>query len=185
MQGRMRLAVLVLFLGATASPAGGAGGPETGFLPEVAVKRATRLDWRFVARGLAAGAERLPADYVSGDQRYQLYVPPNYRPTKAWPLVVFVSPGDDPLGWRCWQATCEAHDVLFCAAYGAGNDCPPGRRVRVVLDALDDVRRRYQIAPEQTYLCGLGGGARLTCDIAFALPEYFGGVVPGGGGGEL
>ena len=79
---------------------------------------------------LAAGADRLPADYHSGEQHYQLYVPPNYRPTKAWPLVVFVSPGDDPLGWRSWQRTCEAHDVLFCAAYGAGNRSPPGRRVR-------------------------------------------------------
>ncbi len=185
MQGRKLLATLVLFLAVSVPPAGAAEEPETGFLPEVTVKRATRLDWRFVARGLAAGAERLPADYDSAEQRYQLYVPPNYRPTKAWPLVVFVSPGDDPLGWRCWQRTCEAHDVLFCAAYGAGNNCPPGRRVRIVLDVLDDVRRRYTIAPEQTYLCGLGGGARLACDIAFALPEYFGGVVPIGGGGEL
>ena len=185
MQGRRRWAALVLsfFIGTPSVFA--AQGPETGFLPEVTVKRATRLDWRFVARGLGAGAERLPADYVSGEQRYQIYVPPNYRPTKAWPLVVFVSPGDDPLGWRCWQATCEAHDVLFCAAYAAGTNCPPGRRVRIVVDMLDDVRRRYQIAPEQTYLCGLGGGARLACDIAFALPEYFGGVVAVGGGGEL
>jgi hypothetical protein len=179
------LAVLVLFLGAAVAPAGGADGPETGFLPEVRVRRVTRLDWRFVARALAAGADRLPADYASGEQRYQLYVPPNYRPARAWPLVVFVSPGDDPLGWRCWQRTCEAHDVLFCAAYGAGNNCPPGRRVRVVLDVLDDVRRRHRIDPERTYLSGLGGGAGLACDIAFALPEYFGGVVAVGGGGEL
>jgi hypothetical protein len=127
----------------------------------------------------------LAADYVSEEQRYQLYVPPNYRPAKAWPLVVFVSPGDDPLGWRCWQRTCEAHDVLFCAAYGAGNRCPPGRRARIVLDVLDDVRRRCRIDPEQTYLCGLGGGARLACDVAFALPEYVGGVVPVCGGGPL
>src|SRR5690348_9662126 len=120
---RKRLALLVLFLGAFVPAAVAAEGSETGFLPEVTVKRATRLDWRFAARGLAAGADRLPVDYVSGEQRYQLYVPPNYGPAKAWPLVVFVSPGDDPLGWRCWQRTCEAHDVLFCAAYGAGNNC--------------------------------------------------------------
>jgi hypothetical protein len=179
------LAILVLFLGGSVSAADRDEEPQTGFLPEVAVKRPTRLDWHFVARGLAAGAERLPADYNSGEQHYQLYLPPNYRPTKAWPLVVFVSPGDDPLGWRSWQRTCEAHDVLFCAAYGAGNRCPPGRRVRIVLDVFDDVRRRCRIDPEQTYLCGLGGGARLACDIAFALPEYFGAVVPINGGGPL
>jgi hypothetical protein len=185
MPGREGLATLVLFLSWSAPAVAQGGEPETGFLPEVTVKGTTRLDWQFVARGLAPGAERLPADYAPGEQRYQLYVPANYRPTQGWPLVVFVSPGDDPLGWRCWQRTCEAHDVLFCAAYGAGNRCPPGRRVRIVLDVLDDVRRRCRIDPEQTYLCGLGGGARLACDIAFALPEYFGGVVPVCGGGSL
>jgi hypothetical protein len=184
MNGRTTVIALALMVGGSGLTAG-AEGPETGFLPEVAVKRATRLDWQFVARGLAVGAERLPADYASEEQHYQLFVPANYRPAKAWPLVVFVSPGDDPLGWRCWQRTCEAHDVLFCAAYGAGNRCAPGRRVRIVLDVLDDVRRRCRVDPEQTYLCGLGGGARLACDVAFALPEHFGGVVPVCGGGPL
>jgi hypothetical protein len=185
MRGQGRLTVLLFLVGSSAGAAGPPEGPETGFLPEVTVKQPTRLDWQFVARGLSAGADRLPADYASDAQHYQLFIPANYRPTKAWPLVIFVSPGDDPLGWRCWQTTCEAHDVLFCAAYGAGNRCAPGRRVRIVLDVLDDVRRRCRVDPEQTYLCGLGGGARLACDIAFALPEYFGGVVPVCGGGPL
>jgi hypothetical protein len=43
---------------------------------------------------------------------------------------------------------------------------------------LDDVRRRCRIDPEQTYLSGFSGGGRMACTIAFALPEYFGGVIP-------
>jgi hypothetical protein len=43
---------------------------------------------------------------------------------------------------------------------------------------LDDVRRLYRVDPDQTYLGGFSGGGRMACTIAFALPEYFGGVVP-------
>jgi hypothetical protein len=36
----------------------------------------------------------------------------------------------------------------------------------------------YRIDPDQTYLAGFSGGGRMACTIAFALPEYFGGVIP-------
>jgi hypothetical protein len=161
-----------------AGPVRAAEPPPTGFQAEVTVTNPTRLDWRFAAAGFGPKAAQLPDAYDSSAQRYQLYVPPKYDRARAWPLVVFVSPGDDPLGWRFWQKPCEQSGLLFCAAYGAGNNCPPGRRIRIVLDMLDDVRRHYRIDPDQTYLCGFSGGGRVACTIAFALPEYFGGVVP-------
>jgi dienelactone hydrolase len=177
---RCPLVLLVLLAGLTVPPTGAraADPPRTGFQPEVTVAVQTRLDWQFAAAGFGAKASRLPADYESDRQRYQLFVPPAYNPEQAWPLVVFISPGDDPLGWRYWQKPCEAAGALFCAAYGAGNNCPPGQRVRMVLDMLDDVRRHYRIDPDLTYLAGFSGGGRMACTIAFALPEYFGGVVP-------
>jgi hypothetical protein len=150
--------------------------PASGFLPEVSVRLPTRLDWEFVAGSISPEETRLPADYESARQRYQLFVPPGYKRNRAWPLVVFLSPGDAPLGWHSWQKVCEDNDVFFCCAYGAGNNVPPGRRIRIVLDMVDDVRRRYHISPEETYLAGFGGGARLACTLAFSLPEYFGGV---------
>jgi dienelactone hydrolase len=161
---------------------GGAGGPgdtpETGFRLEVAVKKPTRLDWQFAVSDFGQDAARLPVDYESSRQRYQLYIPPAYDAAKTWPLVVFISPGDDPLGWRYWRKTCAEGGLFFCAAYGAGNNCPPGRRARIVLDMLDDVRRSYRIDPDQTYLTGFSGGGRLACTLAFALPDHFGGVLP-------
>jgi hypothetical protein len=105
-------------------------------------------------------------------------VPRQYDASRSWPLVVFISPGDEPLGWSAWQQSCEKAAALFCAAYGAGNNCPAGQRIRIVLDMLDDVRRQYHIDPDQTYLTGFSGGGRMACSIAFALPEYFGGVAP-------
>jgi pimeloyl-ACP methyl ester carboxylesterase len=159
--------------------------PPTGLQPEVRVRGATRLDWAFAVRAFPPAAARVSAAYDSRAQRYQLFVPATYKATATWPLVVFVSPGDDPLGWRAYGKLCEDSDVLFCAAYAAGNNCPPGRRARLVLDVLDDVRRRYRIDPDRTYLVGFGGGATLACALAFALPEHFGGVVAIGGAGPM
>jgi hypothetical protein len=131
-----------------------------------------------VASAFGKEALQLPASFDSATQKYQLFVPKNYDASKNWPFIVFVSPGDDPLGWKYWQKVCEEHDILFCAAYGAGNSCPPGKRIRIVLDVFDDVRRQYRIDPDRTYITGFSGGGRMACTIGFALPEYFGGVLP-------
>jgi hypothetical protein len=156
-----------------------------GFQAEVPVKQATRLDWTFAAASFGSDAARLPESYDPTRQQYQLYVPPTYDASKSWPLIVFISPGDDPLGWSAWQKACEESGAFFCAAYGAGDNVAPGQRVRIVLDVLDDVRRRFHVDADQTYAAGYGGGGRIACAIAFALPEFFGGVVVAGEGAQL
>src|ERR1051326_3254521 len=151
----------------------------TGFLPEVRVGAPTRLDWQFACASFGADEATLPRDYDSTKQHYQLYVPPKYAKEKAWPMIVFISPGDDPGGgWKSWQKICEDSGYFFCAAYGAGNNTRAGVRTRIILDAFDDVRRHHRIDPDQTYLTGFSGGGRMSCSIGFALPEYFGGVIP-------
>jgi dienelactone hydrolase len=147
---------------------------------DVKVANPTRLDWAFAAQGFGPGAGKLPADFDSTQQKYQLFVPKKYKADKttAWPLVVFISPGDTPTGLAAWRPVCEKHGVLFCSPYKAGNNVPPGQRTRIVLDMLDDVRRNHRIDPDQTYISGFSGGGRMSCAIGFALPECFGGIVP-------
>jgi hypothetical protein len=151
---------------------------EDAFDPEVRVREPTRLDWLFAA---GARAGHLPGSYDSRRVRYQRYVPPTYKATRAWPLLLFLAPGDDPLGWKAWSKPCQDGEVLFCAAYGAGGNRPFAQRVRATLDVLDDMRGSYRIDPERTYLAGAGSGAHLAGQIAFALPEHFGGWVGQGG----
>ena len=148
-----------------------------GFQAEVKIQKPTRLDVDFVAASFGDAAGKVPSDYLSYRQRYQLFVPADYDEKKAASLLVFISPGDDPLGWRSWQKVCEERGVFFCAVYGAGNNQPPALRVRLVLDMLDDVRRHYRVDPEQTYFAGLGDGGRLASALAYGLPELCGGVV--------
>jgi poly(3-hydroxybutyrate) depolymerase len=142
------------------------------------VAAATRLDWEFAARGAGSDIGKLPAGYDSARQKYQLFVPKNYAKDKPAALVLFISPGEGPQGWKNWQKLCESEGVFFASPYGAGNNTPIAHRTRIILDVLDDIRRSYKIDPEQTYLTGFSGGGRMACAIGFALPEYFGGIIP-------
>jgi predicted esterase len=145
---------------------------------DVTVSAPTRLDWAFAVRGFGKDAATLPAKFSSTTQKYQLHVPMDYKADRDWPLVVFISPSNGPSGWNNWKKTCEKDGVLFCSPYMAGNDVAAGQRTRIILDVVDDVRRKYRIDPDQTYLSGFSGGGRMACAIGFSLPEVFAGVAP-------
>jgi pimeloyl-ACP methyl ester carboxylesterase len=147
-------------------------------LQERRVAQPTRLDGEFAARGFGPAAGRLPAGFDSTKQRYQLFVPKNYDAKRAWPLLLFISAGEQPTGWGAWQKLCEREGIFFASPFSAGNTTEPAPRIRIALDVLDDIRRAYRIDPDRTYLTGFSGGGRMACAIAFALPELFGGVIP-------
>lgn len=145
---------------------------------DVTVAAPTRLDWAFASQGFGADAGKLPAGYDSAKQRYQLYVPPVAKKPEAWPLVLFISPGDKPAGLSAWKSVCDKEGILFCSPYGAGNSVAAGQRIRIILDVLDDVRRNFNTDSDQTYLSGFSGGGRMACAIGLALPECCGGIAP-------
>ena len=167
-----------------------AADPPTGYQARVAVSEPTRLDWMFPLANqspVEPPADWLPADYASARQEYEAFVPPanHAESKKTWPVVLFISAGGEPAGWPQFQPVAEREGVIFASPYAAGNDCPMPQRVRIVLDVLDDLRRKYRTDPDRTYLAGFSGGGRVACAIAFALPECFGGVMPVCAGGDL
>jgi pimeloyl-ACP methyl ester carboxylesterase len=154
----------------------------------VFVSAATRLDWTFALANRSLAEP--PADWLPGyesiTQTYELYAPSRKGTAKKpLPLILFLSPGNEPMGWKHFETFCKQNDVLFAGPRLAGNDCPPKKRVRIVLDVLDDLRRNHHTDPDRTYLIGFSGGGRVACAIAFALPELFGGVMPLCASGDL
>lgn len=158
-----------------------------GYHKEVAVSAATRIDaiYPLANQSPAEAPAGWLDNYDSTAQRYELFLPPRYKASKSWPVVVFISPGDQPAGWSSFRQACTELGVIFASPYGAGNNCPGPRRVRITLDVLDDVRRRFNTDVDRTYVGGFSGGGRMACHIGFALPEYFGGVIPICAAGDL
>ena len=137
----------------------------------------TRLDWMYplLHRSPAEPPPALIANDQSTAQAYDFDGPADAT-GGPFPLVIFISPSDRPVGFRLCQPTCRNHGVLFADLIGMGNGKPVARRVRAVLDVLDDIRSRYPIDPDRTYLAGFSGGGHVAATVALHLPEYFGGV---------
>src|ERR1043165_7028372 len=98
----MRFLMLLLFVSATAClscPITEAA--EKGRQTDVAVAAETRIDWVYALSNQSPAQP--PADWLkdfrSTDQKYELYVPPQYNDSRSAPLVLFISPGDRSTGF--------------------------------------------------------------------------------------
>lgn len=147
------------------------------YFSRVQVKEVTRLDWLFPF--LHTSPSDVPPDI---DERFHLarsnyeYFGPR-RTSTSIPLVVFVSPSNEPTGWDSWRPICQKHGIAFVGVRNAGNGVAVDVRIRLVLEALGDVRRRIRVDPDRTYISGFSGGAQVASLVGFNLPEYFGGVI--------
>ncbi len=178
--------VVCALLATLSMPACAADTP-LGHSPEVSVSAATRLDWVYALanQSPAEPPATLLNNYQSTQQAFELFVPEQYSPDKSWPVILFVSPDNRGTGFQAWRRVCSREQIIFASPHAAGNNTPMPTRIRIVMDVLDDLRRRYNVDPDRTYIGGFSGGGRVACSIAFALPEYFGGVLPVCAGGEL
>jgi pimeloyl-ACP methyl ester carboxylesterase len=149
------------------------------YVEKLSVAAPSRLDWMYplVGRSPADQPDGLLEDYSSRAQKYEFYGPAQEEPGRSYPLILFVSPSDGPVGWRHFGPACQRYGVLFAGPHDAGNGRPLAERVRITLDVLDDVRRRYDVDPERTYIGGFSGGAFVAAQIAWHLPEHFGGLI--------
>ena len=159
-----------------------------GYHPERQVANATRMDWIFPNANQSPA--RVPDGFLDGNydskqQTYELYIPEDYDKKKSWPAVVYVSPSSRGNSFPKFSALCRESKAIFIAPQNVGNNVPMPQRIRIVMDALDDARRILNIDPDRTYITGFSGGGRVACAIAYAVPEYFGGVMPLCAGGQL
>jgi predicted esterase len=182
---RLMLSAMISFLALAAGLALAADGP--GYQREVKVSAPTSIDWVFAVANQSP--KETPAGWLEGykstSQTYELYVPLFRRPDLPAGLVLFISPTQRGAGLESFRKVCDEQGLIFASPHKAGNPTQTRERVRIVLDVLDDVRRRYRVDPDRTYIGGFSGGGRIACAIAFSLPEHFGGVLPICAAGEL
>jgi hypothetical protein len=135
-----------------------AQGQQFQYIEKLVVAEPTKLDWVFplLEKSPPVMPEALVKETTRGGRfEYEFFGPREGDAAgRAWPLVIFVSPQDRPVGWDFWAPTCDAHGVLFAGVRGAGNGVAVSRRVRATLEVLGDVRSRYRVDPERTYLAG-------------------------------
>ena len=159
----------------------------------VAVAEPTRLDWTFAASTRSVAdppPEWVKHVYQSSAQTYEFYgpaksgsrKPATKPPHHGYPLILFLSHKGNAIGWRHCEPICRQHGFLFAGPHGTFKGDLRSLRIRIVMDVLDDVRRHYPIDPDRTYIVGFYRNANIASDLAYWLPEYFGGLIAIAGG---
>ncbi len=171
---KQRLWVLSLML-ATSVPA--CAYSQGLFVKKIRVQRPSQLDWPYVLEQVHRGDPTPRIEkYNPRRQTYDLFGP-RVAPARELPLILFISPGNAPLEWTHFSPACRKHGILFAGVRAAGNGQDASVRVRAAVEVLDDVRRRYRVDPDRTYVAGFSGGAVIASRLAFAIPECFGGLL--------
>ena len=124
------------------------------------------------------------------DANYALYVPPNYSPARAWPVVVFLH-GLGETGSTGAKATTvgigpairdregDGEAIPFLVAFPTSRgDWKGGKNAETVAAVLSDVQARYNVDPSRVALTGLSTGGRGVWEIGGRYPARFRHLAP-------
>ncbi len=119
---------------------------------------------------------------------YAVFVPPEYTPERAWPVILFLhgsgERGDD--GFKQTQigiSTMIRRNYRRVPAIVVMPQCRerqawPGPMSEMALKCVEQTSRDYRLDPQRIYLTGLSLGGQGAWHLAAELPGRFAAVVP-------
>jgi len=117
------------------------------------------------------------------EMSYALYVPENYDPQLAYPLIVCLHgagfEGDSYLDR--WKTRLGEKSLLLCPTIGAGAWWSPQGEA-LVMAAVDAVMSKYRIDPERVFLTGMSNGGIGTYLVGIFHSDRFSAFAPMAGG---
>lgn len=142
---------------------------------------------------LPTGFINKTADWNGAARHYVTYVPREYDPAEAWPMIVFLHGAGE-----------RGDDGLIQSEVGLGEairrysdrfpaivvfpQCPPERFWDAILDHMDniitDTRATYNIDPKRIYLTGLSMGGYGSWVWGATKTDLFAAIMPICGGGK-
>ena len=187
---RAGIAAVVLTAGAQTAPSGLKD--DVVFTAYSSVSNAAELVRRLcsplTALRLNQSAERAsqtllgqPIDLTK--ERYSVYVPAHpHSPQGTYSLLVFIPPWSRAEVPRQWISTLNRYNTILVTAARSGNDAPTlDRREPLALLAAHNIMQQYPIDPQQVYIGGFSGGARVALRLALGYPDVFRGALLNGG----
>ncbi|HEX5124864.1 MAG TPA: hypothetical protein VFV97_16595, partial [Rhodanobacteraceae bacterium] len=131
-----------------------------------------------------ANAKAEPLDLA--DERFVVYVPEGPPPASGYGLLVFIPPWPEAALPKDWPHVLDRHGMIFVSAARSGNDADTlDRRIPLALLAYENIRRRYPVDANRTYVGGLSGGSRVALRVALAYPDLFRGALLNAGSDPL
>jgi pimeloyl-ACP methyl ester carboxylesterase len=106
-------------------------------------------------------------------EHYSIYVPDHPRA-----LLVFIPPWSRAEVPRSWIPALNRYNTILVTAANSGNEAPIiDRREPLALLALHNIMAQYPVDPQQVYIGGFSGGARVALRLALGYPDVFHGAL--------
>jgi poly(3-hydroxybutyrate) depolymerase len=137
------------------------------------------------------------SDVDDTEQPYSIYIPKNFNPKKKYPFVVMLhgAGSNHRLGMRrvfgksnfTGENDVEASryfpdwasaDYIVAASYARGTAGYQGIMEKDVMDMVADVKKRFLIDEDRTYLTGLSMGGGGTLWIGMSYPDMWAAIAP-------
>jgi pimeloyl-ACP methyl ester carboxylesterase len=112
-------------------------------------------------------------------EHYSLYVPDRgHSPSGAYSLLVFIPPWPRAEVPRQWITALNRYNTILVTAANSGNEAPTtDRREPLALLAMHNTMAQYPVDPQQVYIGGFSGGARVALRLALGYPDIFHGAL--------
>jgi pimeloyl-ACP methyl ester carboxylesterase len=112
-------------------------------------------------------------------ERYSINVPASpHSPSGTYSLLVLVPPWPRAEVPRQWIPVLDRYHTILVTAANSGNDAPTiDRREPLALLAAHNTLKQYPVDPQQVYIGGFSGGARVALRLALGYPDVFHGAL--------
>ncbi|MFH1125559.1 MAG: hypothetical protein V1703_00395 [Candidatus Altiarchaeota archaeon] len=117
-----------------------------------------------------------------GGGGYEILLPLDYTPSRAYPLLFCLSPVGDGRGYLNSIGDLSRDPGWIIAASNKyKNGLPNQQFVPDVENAISDISVKYNVSMDRIYLCGFSGGGMAAYVSAYMRPGFYAGVISNNG----
>jgi poly(3-hydroxybutyrate) depolymerase len=115
---------------------------------------------------------------------YHIQLPPGYNHGRPWPVLMVLHHSQEKAEEeleRWSDLAAQRGYILVAPQWTTGLKVPYGFSAKehaAVLEALKDVRRKFQVDSDRVFLFGVESGGQPAFDIALSHPDQFAGALP-------
>ena len=122
-------------------------------------------------------AAETPPPYDVSLEKFDIIVPKKYKKGDPYGLFIWVSPSNAPSISPEWEAVLAEKKLIFIGAHNSGNNREVFARMRMAVDANDNMRELYDIDDKRVYVSGFSGGARVASMLGVTYADMFSGAI--------
>ena len=122
-------------------------------------------------------AMETPPPYDVSLEKFDIIVPKKYKKGDPHGLFIWVSPSPAPSISPEWEAVLAEKKLIFVGAHNSGNNREVFARMRMAVDANDNMRELYDIDDKRVYVSGFSGGGRVASMLGVTYADMFTGAI--------